>query len=174
DVASGDSEVVPGSPFSGQLLDWSADGSSIYRLEITDGSPEVWKVRLDDGERRQVTRCGVKAAQETPDGQALYVTRQHARGLWQVELEGDGRPEQILDDVVWFAWTSSDRGIYSFESIQGESGIYFRESVVGEPTLVFSSPYLKLDFAVSNDHRWLAYAQATPPDGDIILIEGEG
>ncbi len=172
DVATGDSEVVPGSPFSGQLLDWSADGSSIYRLEITDGSPEAWKVGLDDGNRRQITRCGVKAAQESPDARSLYVTRQHTPGLWQVALEGDGQPTRILDDVVWYAWMSSDRGIYSFESTLGEPGIYFREAVVGEPILVQPLPAVKLDFSVSRDHRWLAYALATPPDGDIILIEG--
>ena len=172
DTATGGFDVVPGSPFSGQLLDWSADGSSIYRLETTDSSPEVWQVRVDDGERRQITRCGAKAAQESPDGTALYLTRQHAPGLWRVELEGDGRPTQILDDVAWYAWTLTDRGIYSFEARSGQSGIYFRESVVGEPVLLLSLPALKLDFSVSKDHRWLSYAQAAPPDGDIILIEG--
>ena len=177
DVATGDSEVAPGAPFSGGLLDWSADGSSIYRLEITDGSPEAWKVGLNDGERRQITRCGIKAAQESPDGKSLYVMRQHTPGLWRVELEGDGRPTKILDDVVWFTWKLSDRGIYSFEWASGQTGIYFRESasgepVLGEPVLMVPLPALKLDFSVSNDHRWLAYAQALPPDGDIILIEG--
>ena len=172
DMATGDSEVVPGSPFSGQLLDWSADGSSIYRLEITDGSPEVWKVRLDNGYRRQITRCGAKEAQESPDGRSLYVTRQHTPGLWQVELEGDGRPTRLLDGVVWSAWKSSDRGIYSFEAILDQPGIFFREAVVGEPVLVLPLPALKFDFSVSNDHRWLSYAQLAPLDGDILLIEG--
>lgn len=172
DVATGDSEVVPGSSSSGQLLDWSADGFSIYRLEITDGSPEVWKVRLDNGDRRQITRCGVKAAQESPDGKSLYVTRLHTPGLWQVELLGDGRPTRIIDGVVWYAWMASDRGIYSFEATLAEPGIYFRESVVGEPVLVLPLPAVKLDFSVSKDHRWLAYAQASSRDGDIILIEG--
>ncbi len=172
DTATGDAEVVPGSPFRGQLLDWSADGASIYRLETTDGSPEVWKVRLEDGDRRQVTRCGAKAAQESPDGKSLYVTRQHTPGLWRVELEGDGRPTQILDSVAWYTWRSSDRGIYSLETALGEPGIYFRESVVGEPILVLPLPAAKLDFSVSNDHQWLSYAQAAPLDGDIILIEG--
>ncbi len=182
DAATGDSEVVPGAPSSGGLLDWSADGSSIYRLEVTDGSPEAWKVGLGDGERRQITRCGVRAAQESPDGKALYVTRRHTPGLWRVELEGDGRPTQILDDVVWYTWKTSDRGFYSFESGMDQTGIYFRESAagalaaadsaVGEPVLVVPLPALKLDFSVSKDHRWLAYAQALPPEGDIILIEG--
>ncbi|MEO1086153.1 MAG: hypothetical protein AAFY88_18085, partial [Acidobacteriota bacterium] len=182
DVATGESQAVPGSPFSGQLLDWSADGSSIYRLETTDGSPEVWRVGLDDGERRQITRCGVRTAQESPDGRALYVTRQHARGLWRVELQGDGRATPILDDVSWPVWRSSDRGIYSFEAWVEEPGIYFRESIagestsgastLGEPVLVAALPAVKLDFSVSKDHRWLAFALASAPDGDIILIEG--
>ncbi|MEM9594033.1 MAG: winged helix-turn-helix domain-containing protein [Acidobacteriota bacterium] len=172
DVATGDSEVVPGSPFSGQLLDWSADGSSIYRLEITDGSPEVWRVGLSDGSRRQVTRCGVRAAQESPDGGSLYVTRQHARGLWRVDLDGDGRPTPILEDVTLYTWKASDRGLYTFEPTLPERGIYFRESLVGDPVLVVPLPAAKLDFSVSNDHQWLAYALATPPDGDIILVEG--
>ncbi len=172
DVATGDHEVAPGSPFSGQLLDWSADGSSIYHLETTDGSPEVWNVRLDDGSRRQITRCGVRAAQESPDGESLYVTRQHAPGLWQVALEGDGRPRRILDGVNWFNWRSTDRGIYSFEPRSDQPGLYFRESVVGEPVLILELPAVKHDFSISKDHRWLSYAQATPPDGDILLIEG--
>ncbi|MDA8020773.1 MAG: winged helix-turn-helix domain-containing protein [Thermoanaerobaculia bacterium] len=172
DVATGESEAVPGSSFNGELLDWSADGSSIYGLEVTDGSPEVWKVRLDDGNRRQITRCGVEAAQESPDGRSLYVTRQHARGLWQVELEGDGRPTLLLENVVWYAWTSSDRGIYSYETAFDQPGIYFRESVVGEPVLALPLPLIKLDFSVSKDHRWLAYTEARFGDGDIILIEG--
>ena len=172
DTATGDSEGVPGSPFSGPLLDWSADGASIYRLEITDGSPEVWNVRLEDGDRRQITRCGAKAAQESPDGRSLYVTRQHTPGLWRVELEGDGRPTRILDGVDWYAWTSSDRGIYSFETTLAQPGIYFRESVVGEPVLVLPLPAVKLGFSVSKDHRWLAYARASSRDGDIILIDG--
>jgi DNA-binding winged helix-turn-helix (wHTH) protein/Tol biopolymer transport system component len=172
DTATGDSKLVPGSPFSGQLLDWSADGSSIYRLEVTDGSAEVWKVRLDDGDRRQITRCGAKEAKESPDGRSLYVTRQHTPGLWRVELEGDGRPTRILGDVAWQVWTSSDRGIYSFETTSAQPGIYFRESVVGEPVLVLPLPAVKLDFSVSKDHRWLAYARASSRDGDIILIEG--
>lgn len=176
DTATGDSEVIPGS-FSGQLLDWSADGSSIYRLEVTDGSPEVWKVGLDDGKRRQITRCGVRAAQESPDGTSLYVTRRYTPGLWRVELDGDGRPTQILDDVVWYAWMSSDRGFYSFEGTLEPPGIYFRpagvgEVVVGEPVLVQSLPFLKIDFSVTQDHRWLAYTQASSLDGDLVLIEG--
>jgi len=172
DTTTGDSAVVPGSAFSGPLLDWSADGSSIYRLEVTDGSPEVWKVRLDDGDRRQITRCGARTAQESPDGRSLYVTRQHTPGLWRVELEGDGRPTQILDGVAWSAWMSSDRGIYSFETTSAQPGIYFREAVVGEPVLVLPLLALKLDFSVSRDHRWLAYTEASSWDGDIILIEG--
>lgn len=172
DVATGDSDVVPGSPFSGPLLDWSADGTSIYRLEVTGDSPEVWKIGLNDGSRRQITRCGAKAAQESPDGKSLYVTRQYTPGLWQVELEGDGQPTPILDDVVWYVWKSSDRGIYSFETTVDETGIYFRESIVGEPVLVLPLPVAKLDFSVSKDHRWLSYAKLLPLDGDIILIEG--
>ncbi|MEM9553283.1 MAG: winged helix-turn-helix domain-containing protein [Acidobacteriota bacterium] len=172
DATTGDSEIVTESPFRGQLLDWSADGSSLYLLDVTDGSPEVWKLRLDDGERRQITRCGVKAALESPDGRSLYVTRQHTPGLWQVELEGEGRPTRILDSVNWSAWTSTDRGIYSFESRLAEPGIYFRDAVVGEPFLVVPLPAVKLDFSVTQDHRWLAYARATAPNGDIILIEG--
>ena len=177
DVATGDFEVAPGLPSRGGLLDWSADGASIYRLEVTDGSPEVWKVGLDDGSRRQITRCGVKAAQESPDGRSLYVTRQHTRGLWRVELEGDGRPTMLLDDVVWLAWKSTDRGIYSFEMTQAKTGIYFREMVMGEPAvaepiLVLPLPVLKIDFSVSTDHRWLAYVQLMPPDGDLVLVEG--
>lgn len=172
DVATGATKAVPGLPSAGHLLDWSADGSSVYRLEVTDGSPEVWKVRLDDGDRRQVTRCGARAAQESPDGKSLYLTRLHAPGLWRVELEGDGRPTQILDDVTWFSWKSSDRGIYSYEATVAQPGIYFRESVVGEPVLVLPLPVAKIVFSVSQDHRWLAYAQASSQDGDILLIEG--
>ena len=172
DVATSDTQMVAGSPSSGELLDWSADGSSVYRLEITDGSPEVWKVRLDNGDRRQITRCGAKAAQESPDGKSLYLTRLHTPGLWQVELEGDGRPTQIIDDVVWFSWKSSDRGIYSFERALAQPGIYFRESVLGEPVLVLPVSAVKIAFSVSKDHRWLAYAQASSQDGDILLIEG--
>lgn len=180
DVAGGEPEVVPGSPFSGGLLDWSADGSSVYSLEITDDSPEVWKIRLDDGTRRQVTRCGVRAAQESPDGRSLYVTRRHAPGLWQVELSGDGRPAQILEDRIGSIWRSSERGIYSFESSLDEPGIYFRSitgrdgsvPIVGEPSLVLALPVVKLDFSVSDDHRWIAYAKAESQSGDILLIEG--
>ncbi|MEM6796818.1 MAG: hypothetical protein AAF725_22790, partial [Acidobacteriota bacterium] len=172
DVATGDSQVVPGSLPSGGLLGWSGDGSSLYRLEITGGSPEVWRVRLEDGARRQITRCGVRTAQEAPDGKSLYVTRQHTPGLWRVELEGDGRPVKVLDNVAWHAWMSSDRGIYSFETELAETGIYFREAAVGQPVLVLPLPPLKLDFSVSRDHRWIAYAHAGPPDGDILLIEG--
>ncbi|MEM1181812.1 MAG: winged helix-turn-helix domain-containing protein [Acidobacteriota bacterium] len=172
DVATGDVQVLPGSPFSGQLLDWSSDGSTLYRLEVTDGSPEAWAVRLDGSGRRQVTRCGVRAAQESPDGKALYVTRLHTRGLWRVELGGDGQATEVLEDVLWFAWTVTDRGLYTFESFVEETGIYFREAVVGEPTLVLPLPAVKLDFSVSDDHRWLAYAEASEPDGDLILIDG--
>ena len=160
------------SPF---LSTWkrAVSSPSIYRLETTGGSPEVWKVRLDDGDRRQVTRCGAKEAQESPDGRSLYVTRQHTPGLWRVALEGNGQPTRILDDVAWQAWMSSDRGIYSYEATSAEPGIYFRESVVGEPVLVLPLPAVKLGFSVSKDHRWLSYAQIAPRDGDIILIEAE-
>ena len=172
DADTGESVVVPGSPFSGQLLDWSADGSAIYRLEVTSGSPEVWRIRLEDGDRRQVTRCAVRMAQEPPDGRALYVTRQHTPGLWRVELEGDGEPTQVIEDVVWSAWTSSDRGIYSFEWTREPRGIYFREAVVGEPQLVVPIAAVKIDFSVSEDHRWIAYTRSSPPNGDLILIDG--
>ena len=137
DTTTGDTETVPGSPFSGELLDWSADGSSIYRLETTDGSPEVWKVRLADGDRRQITRCGVKAAQESPDGRSLYVTRRHAPGLWRVDLEGDGQPTRPFS-TTW----SGTRGHRAIAGSTVSSrrwisrGIYFRESVVGDPVLV--------------------------------------
>ncbi|MEO1368662.1 MAG: hypothetical protein AAFX50_15925, partial [Acidobacteriota bacterium] len=172
DVATGGTEVVPGSPSAGHLLDWSADGASVYRLEVTDGSPEVWRIRLDDGDRRQVTRCGARSAQESPDGEALFLTRLHTPGLWRVELDGDGQPTKLLDDFPGFAWTSSDRGIYSYEAREAAPGIYFRESAVGEPVLVVPLPLAKISFSVSKDHRWFAYARASLEDGDILLIEG--
>ncbi len=52
---------------------WSRDGKGIYFVSARGGSPQVWRLPIDGGEAKQVTRLplGVDALRVAPDGRFL-------------------------------------------------------------------------------------------------------
>ena len=86
---------------------WSPDGGSIHYAAETDGSLQLWRLDLESGSRRQVSRQGGRYGIEGSDG-FLYHVRPARDGIWRVDLEGQRSPELVLpgfDAADWGNWT---------------------------------------------------------------------
>jgi len=69
-----------------RMPSWSADGRHIYFSSARDSTWSIWRVHLASKRVERVTPFPGLAAQESPDGRALYVVRPDTLGVWRYSL----------------------------------------------------------------------------------------
>jgi Tol biopolymer transport system component len=85
DLATGRVARVPGFDGAKHLNpQWSPDGASLYFLSDPDGITNVYRVRLADGELREVTNLYTGASGITETSPALTVAQQNGRLVYSV------------------------------------------------------------------------------------------
>jgi dipeptidyl aminopeptidase/acylaminoacyl peptidase len=95
-------DVVNGSVRSPAPL-WSPDGRAIAYLRRDHGSTQVWRVGLDGGPARQLTRLAVDVRDFSwsADGKAIRVTSRPARAVGDAAIEREGRSGFLYDRRFW-------------------------------------------------------------------------
>ncbi|MBM4187621.1 MAG: S9 family peptidase [Gemmatimonadetes bacterium] len=75
-LTEGISRELTGGPGSDQSPRWAKDGRTLAFLSTRSGAPQVWRIRTDGGEPRQMTNLptGVNQFVWSPDTTALFVT----------------------------------------------------------------------------------------------------
>ena len=149
---------------------YSGDGRSIYFRSDRSGVGQVWKVPLAGGAAVMVTAGGATEARESPDGQALYVTRANGDLIRVLP----GREEKLLSGLNPYQWdAAANGGIYfvrgnreicRFNPSTGETAVLKRlakEVTTGSPS-----------FAVSPDGTWAVWVQEDTRNSDAVLAEG--
>jgi Tol biopolymer transport system component len=116
DVASGRMEPVPGFP-NGKHVNpqWSADGESLFFVSDRNGISNLYRVRLADGQIRQITNLYTGISGITPTSPAVTVAQNravitvHARGRTHLQLIEDPALLAGRDVVPQFAETEPAR-----------------------------------------------------------------
>lgn len=94
---------------------WSADGTSLYYGSNQTGAWQVWEQERATGKTTQITQDGGYIAHATPDGKALYLTKNSVPAIYRYSLE-DASYRAVTD-------TLTNQNADSF--VTGRSGLYY-------------------------------------------------
>jgi Tol biopolymer transport system component len=155
------------------VTDWSRDGRWIYVASDRSGTWQLWKIRPDGSQMRQVTELGAFAAQESVTGDTLFYTKPSRPGLW---MRSDERaPRRIVEDLSrsdWGNWDVTANGLYFVRREEGTPQVVFYhfgtkkiERVADVPNI--ASPSLD----VSPDGEHILYARTEQTNSDLIAVQ---
>jgi len=128
------------------------------------------------GNAVQVTQGGGWEAHESPDGKLLYYIKDRRKpGLWSVPVAGGEERAGIVPNA-WMAWWAVARdGVYFVDFTNkppaikqmrfGDGSVHTLRIV--EKVFWDLSPW----FTVTQDGRWVAWAQYDQLGSDIMLID---
>ncbi len=176
DEAGGRLRRITPPGISAQSASWSRDGKWLYFSTNPTGRLEVWRIRLESGESRQITDQGGFVAYESRDGQTLYYTKTRKPGVTPVFarplLEG---PERlVLDSVFYNAFcvieggllfiSRHDPGPFALKSFSFATG---RTRTLAE---IEPSPFWRM--TATPDGKSVVFGAKRPANSDLMLIEG--
>jgi Tol biopolymer transport system component len=143
---------------------FSRDGRSVYFGSLRSGEWQIWNVDLTGGHARQITTDGGYAAQESPDGRSLLLTRLDRPGLWRRSLTG-GPDLLVVERFLAEQWPSlavTDRGVFFVTSPDdGDPQLAVVENGHSQPRGLGRLPeYAWSGVAVSSDGATVIYAHA--------------
>jgi Tol biopolymer transport system component/DNA-binding winged helix-turn-helix (wHTH) protein len=156
---------------------WSHDGRWIYFSSDRTGTYQVWKIPAGGGAATQVTRNGGFEAAESDDGQSLYYTKYHTKGIFQVPLAG-GEETTVLDLPElesWGDWYLAKEGIYFLDrkNLPRTSFQFFDFATrrARDVMMLEKDPGQHPGLNVSADQRSLIYSRCDVCNYDIMLVE---
>jgi Tol biopolymer transport system component/DNA-binding winged helix-turn-helix (wHTH) protein len=153
------------------VTDWSRDGRWIYAASDRSGTWQLWKVRPDGSEMRQVTRHGAFAAQESVTGDTLFYTKPSRPGLW-MRPPGHETGRRVVEDLAradWGNWDITADGLYFVRRTEGSPQVVFRPFDAGAERKVATVPDIaspSLD--VSPEGTRLLYARTEQTNSDLM------
>jgi dipeptidyl aminopeptidase/acylaminoacyl peptidase len=147
---------------------WSRDGSTLYFTSNRSGSWEVWAIPAQGGTAVQVTEGGATAAQEHPDGEALYLVRPDTTGIWEIPLADTVR-------TFVFAAPPSDTMVTSPDSVAApsDSVMASADSLAGRQRVVPRQVVSSLDPRDRSNwqvRRRGIYFLRRNPDADVVAF----
>lgn len=170
---------------SGQSEDsfpsWSHDGHWIFYASNRGGDMQVWKMRSDGSDAKQITRQGGFFALESKDGKTLYYAK-YARPirimntpLWKVPVNG-GEETQVLESGPAFSrnFALTLDGIYLMPiSNDAKKSVlrFFRFSDGSIQDVIHLPHSVHRGMALAPDGRALLYTQVDQQDGEVMLVE---
>ena len=176
DPDGGTPRQVTTDPGSQRGPSWSHDGQWIYYwLQQSDHS-DVWRTRLSDGVKEQLTHDGkTEFAVELFDGShLLYQTESGA--LMEAPLEG-GSARQVVKCAIFMAFAASSRGIY-YAGCEPRSDppVYLLNPATGKQRLLGQLEKLMqslpiITLGVSPDGTRVLYTRDGGNGADLMLIE---
>ena len=156
---------------------WSQDGRWIYFSSDRTGTYQVWKIPAGGGAATQVTQNGGFEAAELTDGQFLYYTKYHTKGIFRAPLAG-GEETKVFDLPElqsWGDWYLVKDGIYFLDRKNlRRTSFQFFDFVTGRAREVLAlekDPGQHPGLNVSADHRSLIYSRCDVCNYDIMLVE---
>jgi Tol biopolymer transport system component len=164
---------------------WSRDGRWIYFASERSGKTQVWKMPVDGGKARQITRGGGRDSLESPDGRTLYFSRRRPASsykwddIYKVPVGGgeespvlEGEQLQSLnwtlweDKIVYRHWVTNRTCVISQMDLKTRR---VTELTRFEPEL--GGLRFAYGLTVSPDGRFLLYSKSVPLNHDLILVE---
>ena len=153
---------------------WSRDGQALYFSTNRTGRMEVWRIRLDSLEARQMTNNGGFAAYESSDGRTLYYTKTRYAGITPVFARPlpDGPERLVLDAVFHNAFCVIDDGLLFISRDNPRFALKHYSLADGRiRTLagIEASPFWRS--SASPDGSSVVFGAMKPSNYDLMLIE---
>jgi len=159
---------------------WSGDGRWIYYCSNKSGTRQIWKIPVEGGNARQLTKGGGFEAVEVPGGKILWYTRAWTAkpGLWRVSVDG-GEEVPVLDSVPSSYWAMTDNGIYYVDFSAVPEGapkplkfFSFEKREVAQVATIEKVQFTdEAGFSASRDGRWVSWRQLDRSESNIMLID---
>lgn len=169
---------------------WLPDGSGLLFVSTRSGLPQVWHLRLDGGEPRQVTDLpsGASGFSVGPRGDAILVASDVFADCADLactrarleEREKSPVKARVIDSLMFRVWDSWREGMHSHVFVQPVEGGEPRDLMRGPldcPPLDLGSDH---DFVLSPDGAEVAYVVNTDKgvawstNNDIFLVPTKG
>jgi serine/threonine protein kinase/Tol biopolymer transport system component len=167
-----------GTPDAGEPF-WSADGRWIY-FKVLTGQTGIWKAPAAGGAAVQLTHDTGGLPQEIPGASRVAYASTSGDLKSVADKGGDVRPIagiRVPPGYFFYdAWTPSRAGLYFLDGTTKPHSIQLLDiatqrlqhvaDIKGDPPLYGSGP------SVSADGKILVWAEGSPLEGDIMLVEG--
>lgn len=176
DASGGVPQVVTSGEADAVAPAWSADGRAIYfgSRRKGPGPWRVWRLDLETKKLEPATPEGGYAAQESPDGKALYFTRADSAGIWKA-APGGAIAERVVASTPpedWADWQPVRGGLYHRRrDAHGGASLVFTPDRGPDVVLAPLAEQGWNGFSVSADGKWLVYPKVERHTCDIRLIE---
>ncbi|MCK5406547.1 MAG: PD40 domain-containing protein, partial [Candidatus Krumholzibacteria bacterium] len=153
---------------------WSRDGDRVYYSCDVGGEWQIWQVRPDGVDARQVTAGGGISAIESPDGKTLYIVRPDQTGIWSRPLAG-GSVECVVPGLPashFQSWAVTTTGIYSVRPSDTTTMVMRYDSRSDETSEIAEIPsYPTSRFSIAPDGESLLFVRSEHLDIDLKLLE---
>jgi eukaryotic-like serine/threonine-protein kinase len=154
--------------------DWSHDGREIYFTSSRTAGQQIWKMPAGGGSAMQVTHNGGFVAAESSDGAWLYFGKPGG-GIWRMPTAG-GEEKSVLNSASGRYWTVTRDGLCFLDlSIAAHPAIKLLDPATGLiknlGTLDKPVDWGYSGLSVSNDEKWIIYAQMDDLISQIMLVK---
>jgi Tol biopolymer transport system component len=164
-------------PATDTVPTWSRDGRFIYFHSNRSGSSQVWKMRADGSQPRQITRGGGYIAYESVDGAAIFYSKSDTspdNSLWTTGASG-GHERMLVPTLYRHNIAPVESGVYlsTARGLEGGSEILFYRFRDQATQTVYRLPRpVALGLSVAPDESWLLFSQLDGSGSDLMLIDG--
>ena len=156
----------------GTIPSWSHNGIWIYFSSTATGRNEVWKIPSAGGKAVQVTRNGGYVAFESPDGKALFYSKNEQNlKLWKSAVDGSGESEVLSGMAVRGFIVAVDRIYYLRPEPDGSTGI--RRLLLAtrvDSQIVSVAKPMFMHLGLSPDGKYLIYSQLREAS-NLMLVD---
>jgi dipeptidyl aminopeptidase/acylaminoacyl peptidase len=171
--AGGKPSNLTSHPANDFLPTFSRDGRWVYFSSTrVDGNFHVFKVPVSGGEAVRVTEESGYRPVEGPDGSLYYRPDANSPSPMLRLPAGGGRPTQMLDGVMSYAWAVVEHGVYYVDSAHDETRMMYFDFAGGKPAVVAAglgrvAPLM----TATADGRTILFARQDHALQDLMLVE---
>jgi Tol biopolymer transport system component len=151
---------------------FSPDGKSLYFSSMRSGDYRVWKMPAAGGDAVMITtNQGSGGAIELPDGSIVYNTTAVVSSVWRLPSLG-GKPNKILDGIVWFNYSVLPMGIYYIDRPGSDTRLQYLDFATGRTTTVASNlGDVSAGLSTTSDGKTILYTRVDASADDLMLVE---
>jgi Tol biopolymer transport system component len=175
DPDGGTPRQVTADPGSQRAPSWSHDAQWIYYWLQQSDRHDVWRTRLSDGAKEQLTHDG-KTMFGVESGDGKHFVHQAASGALAETPLGGGGTRQLVKCALWMAFAAGPKGIYYVGcEPRAAPPVYLLNPTTGKRQLLGKLEKLTqipfVGLAVSPDGTRVLYTREVNNGADLMLIE---
>ncbi len=153
-------------------FEFATNNQDIIFSSKNNGDWQLWITNSINNKPTQLTQKGGYGPRTSKDGQWIYYTKFHQKGLWKMPISGGD--ETLMTDnfsiINWLHWQLTETGAYYIDVNTKAAGIYFYDFKTNQSSLVLKkSANQSNDFSISNRSNHIVFSQVDSTQSDIYL-----